>query len=470
MTKRHQPLCFQAGNLGSGQAWMRIGVIVGLGCISALVSAQNCTTSNPQLAVTILQTLLTTCSSHDDFQAMEYKYGYDVILVQASVAGSLAIPVLRQFSSLPKNNECTSSNFDAAARTALAKLGNETAYATIKKQWAQQQAGPYPANIGLIGDDWAVQALVEFLIQHANDPKMVVQHGPTDAPYDGRSGILAQIRRIARRHVIPDLPDSDYSPSDIAQWKSWLEKYKGRHLSTPVFESVSDPYLQCLARRVEWGHPDAILDIATFGGPAAEAILKQFPAPRSGEVMGARELFPDVLQNEDGRPDTDSEIQGNLQAALLRFGDQGTAFQVASELNSFAISYGYYFPLEAIRKLRFAGGKTAVGVLVDGLGSANRISQDAQKEFDACLVRVTAANQPSKQPKEAAQACAGSFSWAERRTSLILNALTEMVKDPPLPANAPPTAENSQKWKDWWVKNRDKAVFVIPPRASYDWH
>lgn len=173
--------------------------------------------------------------------------------------------------------------------------------------------------------------------------------------------------------------------------------------------------------------------------------------------MEARELFPDVLQYEDGRPDPDSEIQGNLQAALLRFGDQKTAGQVATELNSFAI-YPGYFPLEAIRKLRFAGGKTAVGVLVDGLGSANRISQDAQKEFDACLLRVTAANQPSKQPKEAAQACAGSFSWAERRTNLILNALAEMVKDPPLPANAPPTAENSHKWKDWWAKNQDRAI------------
>jgi hypothetical protein len=400
---------------------------------------------------------------------MEYKYGYDVILEQASVAGNLAIPVLRQFASLPKNNECTSSNFDAAARTALAKLGDQTAYATVKKQWAQQRAGPYPANICFIGDDWALQALVEFLIQHANDPKMVVQHGPADGPYDGRNGILREIRGIARRHVVPDLPDADYSPSGIAQWKTWLGKYKGQHLSTPVFESVSDPYLQCLARRVEWGHPDAILDIATFGGPSAEAILKRFPAPRSGEVMGARELFPDVLQNEDGRPDSDSEIQGNLQAALLRFGDQTTAGQVATELNSFA-PYPGYFPFEAIRKLRFAGGKTAVGVLVDGLGSANRISQDAQKEFDACLVRITAANQPSKQPKEAAQACAGSLSWAERRTSLIMNALAEMVKDPPLPANAPPTAETSQKWKDWWVKNRDKAVFVIPPRASYDWH
>ena len=86
----------------------------------------------------------------------------------------------------------------------------------------------------------------------------------------------------------------------------------------------------------------------------------------------------------------------------MRFGDQKTAGQVATELNSFAIKPGN-FPLEAIRKLRFAGGKTAVGVLVDGLGSSNRMSQDAQKNFDACVASVTAANQPSKQPEDAAQ-------------------------------------------------------------------
>jgi hypothetical protein len=65
---------------------------------------------------------------------MEYKHGYDVILVQASVAGNLAIPVLRQFASLPKQNACTGSNFDAAGRTALAKFGDENAYGTIKRQ------------------------------------------------------------------------------------------------------------------------------------------------------------------------------------------------------------------------------------------------------------------------------------------------------------------------------------------------
>jgi hypothetical protein len=401
---------------------------------------------------------------------MQMKYGHDVILEQASIAGKLAIPVLRVFATLPKNNECTSSTFDAAARTALAKFGDESAYAVIKKQWAQHRISPYPANIDFIGDDWALQTLIEYLIEHVNDPRMKVQFGPSDAPYDGRKGLLAQIRGIARRHLILDLPDADYSPSGIAQWNAWLAKYKGQHLSTPVFESVSDPYLQCLARRVEWGHPDAILDIATFGGPSAETILKQFPAPHAGEAMGARALFPEILQNEDARPDLDSQIQGNLQAALLRFGDQKIAHQVATELNKFPI-YPGYFPFEAIRKLRFAGGKTAVGILIDGLGSSNRMTQDAQKNFDECVARVVLVSQPSQQQKEAAQKqCAGFFSWPDRRTSFILNALTRMVRDPPLPASAPPTAESSQKWKDWWAKNRDKAIFVIPPRASYDWH
>jgi hypothetical protein len=111
---------------------MRIGVLVALGCVAAPVSGQNCTASNPQLAVTVLQTVLATCSSHDNFQAMGYKYGNDVILVQSSVAGNLAIPVLRQFASLPKHNECTYSSFDAAAQAALAKLGDENAYTAIK--------------------------------------------------------------------------------------------------------------------------------------------------------------------------------------------------------------------------------------------------------------------------------------------------------------------------------------------------
>jgi hypothetical protein len=117
VTTRHLLLCAQAGNLGLLKARRRIGILIALGCLAAPLSAQDCTASIPQLAVSVLQTVLGTCSSQDDFQAIESKYGYDVILVQASVAGNLAIPVLRQFASLPKHNECTSSSFDAAAHS-----------------------------------------------------------------------------------------------------------------------------------------------------------------------------------------------------------------------------------------------------------------------------------------------------------------------------------------------------------------
>ncbi len=132
VVKRNQQSRVGARSLRATEGWTRIVGLVALACAAAPpLAAQNCTASSPQLAVVVLQNVLATCSKYDDFRAIEYKYGHDVILVQASVAGNLAIPVLRQFASLPKHNTCTASSFDAADRTALAKLGDENAYATM---------------------------------------------------------------------------------------------------------------------------------------------------------------------------------------------------------------------------------------------------------------------------------------------------------------------------------------------------
>ena len=40
--------------------------------------------------------------------------------------------------------------------------------------------GSYPARIDFVGDDWAIQTLVESLIQHPNDPRMIAQSGPAE--------------------------------------------------------------------------------------------------------------------------------------------------------------------------------------------------------------------------------------------------------------------------------------------------
>jgi len=44
----------------------------------------------------------------------------------------------------------------------------------------------------------------------------------------------------------------------------------------------------------------------------------------------------------------------------------------------------------------------------------------------------------------------------------------EMVKDPPLSADARATSENFQKWRAWWAENKDHAVFVQRPDQSFD--
>jgi len=42
----------------------------------------------------------------------------------------------------------------------------------------------------------------------------------------------------------------------------------------------------------------------------------------------------------------------------------------------------------------------------------------------------------------------------------LFKSLSEMVKNPPLPENADPTAENRRARGDWWAKNKDTARFV----------
>ena len=46
--------------------------------------------------------------------------------------------------------------------------------------------------------------------------------------------------------------------------------------------------------------------------------------------------------------------------------------------------------------------------------------------------------------------------------------LPEMVRNHPLPADAPATRDNVQRWKDWWARNKDQAVFVHRPIQSFE--
>jgi len=57
---------------------------------------------------------------------------------------------------------------------------------------------------------------------------------------------------------------------------------------------ISDPYTQCVARKIEWGFPDAILDLGTHGNRQA------LPALRGLAQMGDKRIRADRFDSIRG--------------------------------------------------------------------------------------------------------------------------------------------------------------------------
>jgi hypothetical protein len=53
---------------------------------------------------------------------------------------------------------------------------------------------------------------------------------------------------------------------------------------------------------------------------------------------------------------------------------------------------------------------------------------------------------------------------ADHRDGLIVETLGSMVVNPPDIGNG----DAKRIWKDWWYKNKDTAVFIIPAAQSYE--
>jgi len=182
-----------------------------------------------------------------------------------------------------------------AGRVALAKLGAKR-YRGALDEAMQDPQNRFPplVELGLVEDDRALRTLIEYLIGHANDP--VLYHDFGDYGSDTREELLQEIDTIRHRRRVPGLPVANYSPVGVAQWKEYLERQKDVQLSFPVYPNVSDPYLKCLARKVEWGYPDAILAIAALGREAAQPILHEFPRPSAGSPMGFAAAYGSLFE------------------------------------------------------------------------------------------------------------------------------------------------------------------------------
>ncbi|HXY24651.1 MAG TPA: hypothetical protein VEI73_08370 [Candidatus Acidoferrum sp.] len=436
--------CWRANWLSFSRAWvLLLATIPPLGSIfwfAAPAIAQTCEDRNPAHAAALIDQIRFSCERDD------IPYSADLYQL-AAVADKEAIPALRKLAewSTKKGPGARCSQWVTGARIALAKLGDEAYRNKLNRNEAS-----------FIADDSALIDLIEYLIAHANDPRMYHWFGDYGA--DARNGLLSEIDTIRRRRIVPDLPLADYSDAGIAQWKAYLDKHKGRQMTFPAYEDVADPYLQCLARRVEWGYPDGILAIAAEGGPQTLPILKKFPRPWKSEMLG---YFNTVPFNP-----TWVAIQGNTQVALAQLGDEEMYQQIVAELNGNGNAY------QAVRKLQYLGGKRAFEALIKALDTPEDAVWKAwNKECGTWTFCYPNVNQNWKliwSSKQYGIEVSQETCRAMPFHDCVVGVLGFMVKDPPLPPGSPAAPENIRKWKEWWASHQDRAEFVVKPQPSFE--
>jgi hypothetical protein len=411
-------------------------LIAAFGSVTAI--AQTCESWSPEQLAESIEKIQASC------QHNQMPYTADVLAL-ASIGDKQAIPALRKLADWPtdKDGGAVCQGWVNAARLALAKLGNDDYRAGLRMQ-----------DITFIGDDRALTELIEFLIAHAKDPTMYQWYG--DYGVDMRDAILSDIDTIRRRRLAPDLPVADYSDVGIVQWKAYLDKHKGHQMTFPAYAEATDPYLKCLARRVDWGYPDAILAIAAKGGDSARQLLQHFPNSGKPEAMGFAVSSP--------FGDRRKSIQGNLQVALAQLGDDDMFQQIVAGLNSGA-AYA------SVRKLEFIGGKRAVDTLVNALDVSEEAVQEARR-IECGPWTYCYPNEQGYKPIWGTVPYSSQIDLETCETETfhkcLVGVLSFMVKDPPLRPGADATPENIQKWKDWWGKNKDHAEFVVRPTQSFE--
>jgi hypothetical protein len=433
--------------------WIRVAIaaIAIVPIVSAPTLSQTCEDDNPPHAAALLDRLQGYCERN------EVPWTFDLYAL-ASVAGDDATPALRKIAAWPLDSLPGSRcpQWVAASRDALAKLGDKDSRSLLDAQLNRPQTPQNAfASLSFIGDDRALLALIHYLVDHAQDPAMVHDFG--DYEVDERDWFLQAIDSIRRRRRAPGLPTADYSPVGITQWKEYLATHEGQQLTFPVYPNVSDPYLKCLARRVEWGYPDAILAIAASGNNSAASVLRQFPSPTQSALMGFERSVPFNAHW--------SLIQGNVQVALAQLGDREMFDHIVSEL-------GGAFAYESVRKLEFLGGKPAVDALVNALSVPDEVVEKARSKACGQSVYCYGNGQIPWKPIWTVTPLAVEIDretcLTERYHACLIGVLALMVKNPPLPTTAPATPDNIQKWKDWWAGNKDHAVFVQRPVQPFE--
>lgn len=324
---------------------------------------------------------------------MEETKDPNVILRSAAVAGPAAISALRRISrpGMPLYT------VPGSAQVSLAKLGDERAMAELDEELTHTDMRVVIPKLLFVANGKSIAMLLKFLNTHP-DPIMV--GGEVDNPYDLRRSLIVRLADTVE--YADDLAYGKHPRSDA----EWADLWK-RGKATPVPLSLSidsqNPYLECLCRKIEFGFPMAMIDLAATGDPRVVPILLELKTIgyRNEGNVGSRAPYSWWVRHD------------YVETALAKWGD-------AEEFG--ILEHALQIDQTSIVKLQVIGGKKAMAALLESNTNPNY----------------------------------GMYNQA------LFKSLSEMVQDPPLPANADATVETLTKWRDWWAKNKDTARFIYP--------
>jgi hypothetical protein len=342
---------------------------------------------------------------------VEHAADPNVIYRAAAIAQDKLVPALRRLSKpgMPLNSVA------GAAQVSLARLGDKEATEQLEQELNRIRS---PFDVGAVnklvavGTDKALSILMTFLVVRFSDSSLVVDL--QDASEDLRQEIVKEI--ASRLQVGPLAPNQTFSVS-LQDWVTWWNQVKGQAIVLSISTGLHDPYLRCLARKVEWGFPDAIFDLATSKDPQVLPVLRKLAE----------------FGDHRGRSFNLKTIRGRAEFGLAQMGDQEELATIKGELNG----PGY---TGAIEELRLLGGKDAVTALINAFDSPDFLPQ--YRGFKKTYQREL-----------------------NKRDQDIQKALIKMVVSPP---ETKMTPEGREKWKDWWAKNKGSAQFTVPPVKSYE--
>lgn len=325
-----------------------------------------------------------------------------VIIRAAAIGGQSLVPALRQIAKPDKDLLSVAG----AAQTALAKLGNQHAFAEIVDELNAHPAHVFHGTENAIykllyvANEKAIAVLLDFLAAHETQPIIVGYE--VDDPYDLRTILIEGLGNIVEN--APLKGEGNYKGT-MDDWITWWKYDGGKPIPLSVGVDFSDPYSQCLERKFDWGFPMALLDLAATGDQRLVPAIQRIAATGYPLEVLSLNISPYPWLRHD-----------YVEIALAKLGDQHNFDIVARQASPYPPDN------TGLVKLKIIGGAKAMDALV------------------ALIPHIAPKSRPYAKP--------------------LMAGLSRMVQNPPLAPDAPPTEENLHKWQSWWTQNRSSAHFT----------